>query len=186
MRVILGLLCALSFASPVKAEIFQIDSSLFGSRLAVIGDFAELRSITGHLNVGFTVGELPPPPSRLGGPFSGWSVNVFVIDGGLGAHVGACKTNISGGGRPCDFYIHNQPELFISANDPFIEIRAGGYSFGPARVFRDLSVSVTLPDNFYIRGVPEPSTWAMMLLGFAGIGLMAYRRKSKPALMMAA
>jgi hypothetical protein len=29
--------------------------------------------------------------------------------------------------------------------------------------------------------VPEPSTWAMMLLGFAGIGFMAYRRTSKPA-----
>ena len=25
--------------------------------------------------------------------------------------------------------------------------------------------------------VPEPSTWAMMILGFAGIGFMAYRRK---------
>ena len=33
--------------------------------------------------------------------------------------------------------------------------------------------------------VPEPSTWAMMLLGFAGIGFMAYRRKSKPVLMAA-
>ncbi len=33
--------------------------------------------------------------------------------------------------------------------------------------------------------VPEPSTWAMMILGFAGIGVMAYRRKSKPALMAA-
>ena len=32
-------------------------------------------------------------------------------------------------------------------------------------------------------GVPEPSTWAMMILGFAGVGFMAYRRKSKPALM---
>jgi uncharacterized protein (TIGR03118 family) len=32
-----------------------------------------------------------------------------------------------------------------------------------------------------IRAVPEPSTWAMLLLGFAGIGFMAYRRKSKPA-----
>jgi hypothetical protein len=34
-------------------------------------------------------------------------------------------------------------------------------------------------------GVPEPSTWAMMILGFAGVGFMAYRRKSKPALMVA-
>ena len=31
--------------------------------------------------------------------------------------------------------------------------------------------------------VPEPSTWAMLILGFVGIGFMAYRRKSKPALM---
>jgi probable HAF family extracellular repeat protein len=30
--------------------------------------------------------------------------------------------------------------------------------------------------------VPEPSTWAMMLLGF-GVGFMAYRRKLKPALI---
>jgi hypothetical protein len=36
-----------------------------------------------------------------------------------------------------------------------------------------------------IAAVPEPSTWAMMLLGFAGISLMAYRRKSKPALLAA-
>ena len=29
-----------------------------------------------------------------------------------------------------------------------------------------------------IAAVPEPSTWAMMLLGFAGVGFMAYRRRS--------
>jgi len=34
-----------------------------------------------------------------------------------------------------------------------------------------------------VSAVPEPSTWAMMILGFAGIGFMAYRRKSKPALL---
>jgi hypothetical protein len=45
-------------------------------------------------------------------------------------------------------------------------------------------------DNFSITGVPvsavpEPSTWAMLLLGFSGIGFMAYRRKGKPAMMAA-
>jgi hypothetical protein len=30
--------------------------------------------------------------------------------------------------------------------------------------------------------VPEPSTWAMMLLGFAGIGFMAYRRRKSAAI----
>jgi hypothetical protein len=39
--------------------------------------------------------------------------------------------------------------------------------------------------NAISSAVPEPSTWAMMILGFAGIGFMAYRRKSKPALMAA-
>ena len=33
--------------------------------------------------------------------------------------------------------------------------------------------------------VPEPSTWAMMLLGFASLGFTTYRRKSKPALIAA-
>lgn len=34
--------------------------------------------------------------------------------------------------------------------------------------------------------VPEPSTWAMMILGFAGIGFMAYRRKSNGSALAAA
>lgn len=33
--------------------------------------------------------------------------------------------------------------------------------------------------------VPEPATWAMLLLGFAGIGFMVYRRKSTPILIAA-
>lgn len=29
-----------------------------------------------------------------------------------------------------------------------------------------------------VAAVPEPSTWAMMILGFAGVGFMAYRRRN--------
>jgi light-regulated signal transduction histidine kinase (bacteriophytochrome) len=31
--------------------------------------------------------------------------------------------------------------------------------------------------NASVSAVPEPSTWAMMILGFAGLGFMAYRRE---------
>jgi PEP-CTERM motif len=31
--------------------------------------------------------------------------------------------------------------------------------------------------TFTVAAVPEPSTWAMMILGFLGVGLIAYRRK---------
>ena len=36
-----------------------------------------------------------------------------------------------------------------------------------------------------VSAVPEPSTWAMMILGFVGVGFLAYRRKSKPAMIAA-
>jgi hypothetical protein len=36
-----------------------------------------------------------------------------------------------------------------------------------------------------VAAVPEPSTWAMMILGFCGLGFMAYRRKDKLALSAA-
>jgi hypothetical protein len=52
-----------------------------------------------------------------------------------------------------------------------------GNAFNP---FRDITNTITS-----VSAVPEPTTWAMMLLGFAGVGFMAYRRKSKPALMAA-
>ena len=32
--------------------------------------------------------------------------------------------------------------------------------------------------------VPEPSTWAMMILGFFGVGFMAYRRNNRPVLRL--
>ncbi len=44
---------------------------------------------------------------------------------------------------------------------------AGGASYGNDRLgYVDLASAV-----------PEPSTWAMLILGFAGVGFMAYRRK---------
>lgn len=35
----------------------------------------------------------------------------------------------------------------------------------------------------FVAAVPETSTWAMMVLGFAAVGFMAYRRKSRPTSM---
>jgi hypothetical protein len=64
-------------------------------------------------------------------------------------------------------------------------------TFSATRTLRDrasaldnISVS-SLSTTPVVAAVPEPSTWAMMILGFAGVGFVAYRRKSKPALMAA-
>jgi hypothetical protein len=39
-----------------------------------------------------------------------------------------------------------------------------------------------LIDNVTVSSVPEPSTWAMMILGFAGVGAMTYRRRKSTML----
>jgi hypothetical protein len=44
-------------------------------------------------------------------------------------------------------------------------------------------INLTITD--LTAAVPEPSTWAMMILGFAGVGFMAYRRKNQMAFNVA-
>ena len=77
------------------------------------------------------------------------------------------------------------PNFFVSFYDQFGNLGALSGSSGviafddggsPADAdYDDLVV------GFNVSAVPEPTTWAMMLLGFAGIGLLAYRRRSKLA-----
>lgn len=49
--------------------------------------------------------------------------------------------------------------------------------------FNVASVTVSVQDN--VGAVPEPSTWAMMLLGFLGLGCMACRRKHSLSALVA-
>ena len=76
--------------------------------------------------------------------------------------------------------------IFVTANGSVASAEAallGGLSAGDAY----LNIHTTAFPNGEIRGflhaVPEPSTWAMMILGFAGIGFMAYRRSRKSSAM---
>jgi hypothetical protein len=48
--------------------------------------------------------------------------------------------------------------------------------FGSAGVFSGFVEASSSPQ---VTAVPEPSTWAMMILGFAGVGYIAYRRSRK-------
>jgi hypothetical protein len=51
-------------------------------------------------------------------------------------------------------------ELSLGVNDDIFSDNTGGWYIGVTQ----------------IGGVPEPATWAMMLLGFAGLGFAGYRR----------
>jgi hypothetical protein len=75
---------------------------------------------------------------------------------------------------------------FGSAVVSRVRITSGNAALGPTE---GGGVDLVVMDDFLygepVAGVPEPSTWAMLLLGFAAVGFMAYRRKLRPALMAA-
>jgi hypothetical protein len=72
------------------------------------------------------------------------------------------------------------PELYNLGQSSYID---GGGEDGPIRTdlptyvfaFNGVGGTVVVPSS----GVPEPSTWAMLLLGFAGLGFAGYRSQKK-------
>ena len=67
----------------------------------------------------------------------------------------------------------NTTDTLVYATDPTIT----GFGIGATGIPEDSYIfsHVTLTEDM-TSGVPEPTTWAMMVLGFAGVGLLGYRR----------
>jgi hypothetical protein len=97
---------------------------------------------------------------------------------------------------------HDDGATFIIGSDTLVnsapETSAATNLFSPFKTYADLFnlyyiegngapsiLDVTVNGAFVTSPVPEPSTWALMILGFCGVGFMAYRRKSKTMLRLA-
>jgi hypothetical protein len=76
-------------------------------------------------------------------------------------------------------------QTFDVSNTSFQTYLFGGSFSGLTSVSWTATTETPQFANINVSAVPEPSTWAMLLLGFTGIGFMAYRRKSKPEMMVA-
>lgn len=64
---------------------------------------------------------------------------------------------------------------------PFgIDLAAGEYTIeaGMANVGDDQQPSLLLLDGVSVIAVPEPATWALMIMGFGGVGAMIRSRKA--------
>src|SRR5665213_312503 len=125
-----------------------------------------------YSSTGPTIASITSTPSYT---TSAAAVAGFSVDGGA---TGIAQFNQTGLGSesgdfanvgPCqiqDAFGCGATQVFSTSSPEYLMLEAIGYD------------PVTA-------AVPESSTWAMMILGFAGVGFMAYRRKSKPALMAA-
>ncbi|MES2198025.1 MAG: PEPxxWA-CTERM sorting domain-containing protein [Pseudomonadota bacterium] len=113
-----------------------------------------------HAGTAFISGQASPDHEEFGinGFYSFQTNSIYTVS--------LWATTISGFGQPASAWV--DPVFTL---DPLL---SDNYSLA----FSDGIVNA-------VAAVPEPSTWAMMILGFAGVGFMAYRRKAKSVQMAA-
>jgi hypothetical protein len=141
--------------------------------------------LTDGASIGNLLGPLSGGLSGANGPINLFGTDLTATTSGLFFNFGDSTT-------PAFLRIGSTPgDVVFDAVDIFqAEASCGCMTPG----FLEIRVDPATTDNVVypainaeigVAGVPEPSTWAMLILGFAGIGFMAYRRKTKPALMAA-
>jgi hypothetical protein len=178
MKRILLLAALCLFSLPAKAAFFQVENGLY--EVSGVFDQSGLGGFaTGRISYGINDGLNGLTPisgivyDQYNGPFYGWHINVRVNQG----HAEECFS--SQAGSMCMRYVQNNPTFYLSdfENDGTALMSvSGGISLLNMKPV-DFHMFVSLPDGFTITAIPEPSTWAMMLLGFAGISFVAYRRR---------
>ena len=159
-----SVICSAASASVVEAVNMTFQSgATFSGDVTFANDFSSYNAVTGTLS---------------GGPYGTDSIN-WVWD---------ANNYSTGPNNFSNFLMDGSGANEVGSWSNFIQF-AYNYSGAPTLSFTS-GVSYGSFDNYVnyndplvsgsissISAVPEPSTWAMMILGFAGIGFMAYRRR---------
>jgi len=126
-----------------------------------------------------------------------WNFDFSVNPGSLEGTRSLLTITGPGGSLPINpIYLDNKPDggpLYQNSENLSFGFLGGPINFNP-NASGIYTIDLKLFDSqdhqlgnvwIQVNAVPEPSTWAMLILGFAGIGFMAYRRKSQPAALAA-
>jgi hypothetical protein len=188
LAVSAALTIAIFWAQAAQAAIYQF--TFTGADFSLSGQLTtdalnNVLSITGDIT-GTT-----PLTAETGGSITG-----LINDPGNGAPpMGGTYTAPSG-----HIWFYNDV-LFPSGPGPFVDDNGILFSFGDGNTGNlygqgdTYYFSVDLPFSLYVPGdplvgsitaIPEPSTWAMLILGFAGVGAIAFRRRTKMAMLRVA
>jgi hypothetical protein len=122
---------------------------------------------------GFSTNPFTPssnPPSTISAR-TGLGSSVGTYSGNAFALVGVFDNDLAGG----PFFIGTSKTMVVptGATELFLGFAdASGFN-GPSGFYSDNSGALTVT----VAAVPEASSWAMMLMGFFGVGFLAYRRK---------
>lgn len=146
---------------------------------------------TGIVNLPFTDTQFYP--SQGGG---GSNINFFqtaILSGIVSGSGGPVTLNVTGDDDVLVYlngiYMGGTPGVHGAS---FVPVNLGSFSgdafltvFYADRARTDAVLALDLLGGT-VAAVPEPSTWAMMILGFAGVGYMTYRRRKQNTALTAA
>ena len=152
--------------------ISDVEFSVSG--ITAISNFTQAGSLI-NINDDGTETPIAGSPTHWGSSLSGTLVHLTTLTGG----------------KPRDLIVGPNPDQNkgFDEHNPFIN---GTGTFTLACIGCTASstlsgVSISFGTNGFsvpvdpVVAVPEPSTWAMMILGFFGVGFMAYRRRNQTA-----
>jgi PEP-CTERM motif len=119
-------------------------------------------SVTNGTTFGIAAGSTPTATTSSGNEDGFGSFNFVANIGSTQTPSGSFEIVLTGG--------------TFSGAFPYLFANSKGETFVSA-----MGISGTGNTGFVggVAPVPEPSTWAMLIIGFAGIGFLAYRRKSQ-------
>jgi hypothetical protein len=189
MRIIISVVLLMSFANslPAKAAVMFTFSGLQMSD-GIAGD--PILTASGN----FTVSQLRSSPLSNSSSYdlTPTSVDIIISDGPstIRSFVDPSYFLYADGiGADGNYYMDLENTQFLDlAFDQFGVTIVNGTAAGD---FSTLSFasgfhSLDPVPAAEVTAVPEASTWAMLLIGFAGIGFMSYRRKQNGAALSAA
>jgi hypothetical protein len=174
-------LCVAALVSSLTSSKADIIDTFSVSDQLVSSSFS-LATISGDLAIDVTTGEV-----NHANIFVAIDANPAINLTSFNQFVDTAKSGVnvliqSGGDLDLDIYTNTSNGLFpstftggsvIAGLDTFF-LSSGSIiftPFGAGKLTLESSVDT-------MAAVPEPSTWAMLILGFCGLGLMAYRSRS--------
>ena len=154
----------------------------------VVGRAVSLYSINPTTGAATLVGPLVGSTGTFG-LWNGLSTNASSLYFSAGADLYTISTTTGiatligplGGGVELGAMVEQDGVLYGGAEIPSVSVETldpttGAATSGPPLTGASGNFWGLAPDPLRTSAVPEPSTWAMMLLGFAGLGFAGYRR----------
>jgi hypothetical protein len=180
MRVLTAIFALFFLSSSASAEtfVFNLQSGPAGGNWLIdfTGDGTD-PTVSFMMEVGVNGGPYISGPDTTNNPSNYSQATLLVSVSGSNGYYQSTTVACS----EFDFHCSRSDRTsggFFSDISQTLDVSVSEEISGPYAFYGPVTVEIAIPvgvDAFVV-GVPEPTTWAMLLIGFAGIGFAGWRR----------